>query len=263
MIEDVAPLAIPVLFIAFIIAEVIRPARKLPKVSWWQLKGVLFFVMTGVIASVLPFAWQGFVDKHALLHLSRFGTVGGAAAGYVLFQLATYWWHRLQHTSSFLWRWSHQIHHSAERVDIYGVGLFHPFDVAAFTALGSIVYSLLLGLSPAAVALANVYGLFASFLQHANIRTPRWLGYIIQRPEAHGIHHQRGVHGYNYADLPLWDMVFGTFRNPAIWREQAGFYEGGSKRIGAMLIGRDISTPESNPMSSRPEAYREPARAAA
>ena len=111
--------------------------------------------------------------------------------------------------------------------------------------------------------LAGLYGIFAAFLQHANIRTPRWLGYIIQRPEAHGIHHQRGVHGYNYADLPLWDMVFGTFRNPAIWREQAGFYEGGSKRIGAMLIGRDISTPESNPMSSRPEAYREPARAAA
>jgi len=30
-----------------------------------------------------------------------------------------------------------------------------------------------------------------------------------------------------------------------------------------MLIGRDICTPESNPMSSRPPAYREPERAAA
>jgi sterol desaturase/sphingolipid hydroxylase (fatty acid hydroxylase superfamily) len=50
--------------------------------------------------------------------------------------------------------------------------------------------------------------------QHANLRTPRWLGYIIQRPESHGIHHERGLHAFNYADLPLWDMVFGTFRNP-------------------------------------------------
>src|SRR6185503_21164596 len=122
--------------------------------------------------------------------------------------------------------------------------------------VSSLVYALVLGLSPDAVVLANVGGLFASFLQHANIHTPRWVGYIIQRPEAHGVHHQRGVHGYNYADLPIWDIVFGTFRNPAVWREQAGFYDGGSKRIAAMLLGRDIATPESNPMSSRP-AYVE------
>ena len=98
--EDIAPLAIPVLFVTFIIAEVVRPARKLPKVSWWQLKGVLFFVMTGVIASILPFAWAGFVDKHALLHLSGLGSLAGAAVGYVVFQFFSYWWHRLQHATS-------------------------------------------------------------------------------------------------------------------------------------------------------------------
>jgi sterol desaturase/sphingolipid hydroxylase (fatty acid hydroxylase superfamily) len=262
-IEDIAPLAIPVLFITFIVWELIRPARKLPKVSWWRLQGVLFFLLTGVIGGVLPFALDGFVKKHSLLHLSGLGTLGGAAVGYVLFQFVVYWWHRLQHTSPFLWRWSHQMHHSAERVDIFGVGLFHPFDAAAMTAITLAVFSLVLGLSPAATALAGTYGMFASFLQHANIRTPRWLGYLIQRPEAHGVHHQRGVHGYNYADLPIWDIVFGTFRNPAVWNEQGGFYDGASKRIGAMLLGRDISTPESNPMSAHPALAAQPERAAA
>jgi len=195
--------------------------------------------------------------------LASWATEVGIPVAVLASTFVSYWLHRLFHRVSFLWRAAHQMHHSAERVDIWGVLLFHPFDIAAFAALSSIVYSLVLGLAPSAVALAGLYGIFAAFLQHANIRTPRWLGTIIQRPEAHGIHHQRGVHGYNYADLPLWDMVFGTFRNPAVWREQAGFYEGGSKRIGAMLIGRDISTPESNPMSSRPPAYREPERAAA
>jgi sterol desaturase/sphingolipid hydroxylase (fatty acid hydroxylase superfamily) len=261
--ENIVPVAIIGFFLAFIALEALRPARRdLPKVAWWKVKGILFFVMTAVISSVLPFVWGDLVTKHALLNLSGLGTIAGAAVGYVAFQLAGYWWHRFQHTSSFVWRWSHQMHHSAERVDIWGVLLFHPFDIVAFAALSSTVYSLLLGLSPGAVALANLYGIFASFLQHANIRTPRWLGLIIQRPEAHGIHHQRGVHGYNYADLPLWDIVFGTFRNPAVWREQAGFYDGGSKRIGAMLLGRDISTPESNPMSARPTCV-EPERAAA
>ena len=54
------------------------------------------------------------------------------------------------------------------------------------------------------------------------------------------MHHGRGVHRYNYSDLPLWDMVFGTFRNPGA-REtpvSAGFYRGGSARLAAMLAFR-------------------------
>jgi sterol desaturase/sphingolipid hydroxylase (fatty acid hydroxylase superfamily) len=261
--EAIAPLLIVGSFLAFVAYEAIRPARRdLPKVTWWRTKGLIFWVLTALIATWLPFVWANFVTKHALLDLSGLGMVGGAAVGYVVFQLGVYWWHRLEHTSPFIWRWLHQIHHSAERVDIWGAMLNHPFDVASFAVLAGLVYSLGLGLSPDAVALAGVYGVFASFLQHANIRTPRWLGYFIQRPEAHGIHHQRGVHGYNYADFPLWDIVFGTFRNPAVWRDRGGFYDGASKRVWDMLLGHDISTPESNPMSWRP-AHVEPEHAAA
>ena len=183
--DDIAPLFIIGFFVAFIIYEAVRPARRdLPKVTWWKLKGIVFFVSTAVISSVLPFVWAGFVKNHSLLNLSGLGTLAGAAVGYFVFQFFNYWWHRLQHTSSFIWRWSHQMHHSAERVDIFGVALFHPFDVVAFTVLSTSVFSLLLGLAPGAAALAGIYGLFAAFFQHANIRTPRWLGYLIQRPEA-------------------------------------------------------------------------------
>jgi len=79
--------------------------------------------------------------------------------------------------------------------------------------------------------------------QHANIRTPRWLGLFVQRPESHAVHHQRGLHACNYSDLPLWDMLFGTYCNPAVWAGQAGLHDGASNRIGEMLIGRDVSTP--------------------
>ena len=47
-------------------------------------------------------------------------------------------------------------------------------------------------------------------------RTPRWLGYVIQRPEAHGLHHELGEHRRNYSDFPLWDMLTGTFVNPEV-----------------------------------------------
>ncbi len=82
-----------------------------------------------------------------------------------------------------------------------------------------------------------------SLFQHANLRTPGWLGWIVQRPEGHGLHHERGVHAYNYGDLAIWDVVFGTFRNPRTWSGEAGFYDGASSRLGEMLVGRlvDVS----------------------
>ena len=82
---------------------------------------------------------------------------------------------------------------------------------------------------------------FNAMFQHANIRTPKWLGYIIQRPESHGVHHARGVHRYNYSDLPLWDIVFGTFRNPDAFEGECGLTPGASARLGAMLLGQDVS----------------------
>lgn len=33
-------------------------------------------------------------------------------------------------------------------------------------------------------------------------------------PEIHCVHHQEGLHSYNFSGLPVWDMLFGTFRNP-------------------------------------------------
>src|SRR5688572_6224681 len=99
-------------------------------------------------------------------------------------------------------------------------------------------------LDPAAGAAASAVLTFCAVLQHADIRTPRWLGYLVQRPESHAIHHARGVHAHNYADLPLWDIVFGTFRNPrAGSRPEQGFYDGASARLRDMLLFRDVSHP--------------------
>ena len=54
----------------------------------------------------------------------------------------------------------------------------------------------------------------------------------------------KGVHRYNYSDLPLWDIIFGTFRNPEGFQAEHGFYQGGSERIPEMLAFRDVSTPK-------------------
>jgi sterol desaturase/sphingolipid hydroxylase (fatty acid hydroxylase superfamily) len=77
--------------------------------------------------------------------------------------------------------------------------------------------------------------------QHFNVRTPVWLGYLIQRPESHSIHYYRGFHAHNYSDLPLWDLLWGTFRNSREFKVDVGFEKAESRQIGAMLCGRDVN----------------------
>ena len=89
--------------------------------------------------------------------------------------------------------------------------------------------------------LVSVLATFCSMFQHANIPTPRWLGFFVTRPESHSAHHERGVHGRNYGDIPIFDMIFGTFHNPRTFDGEVGFYEGGSKRVGDMLLGRLVA----------------------
>lgn len=74
-----------------------------------------------------------------------------------------------------------------------------------------------------AAALAGLANFGLAPFQHGQVATPRWLGYRVQRPEAHCLHHQRDVHARNIGDLWLWDLLFGTFAKPATLDVRVGF----------------------------------------
>lgn len=198
---------------------------------------VAFIPMVVAIAAGTPYVMASVIGDAHILSGNRLGIAGGAIVGIVVSELVVYWAHRLHHTVPILWRWIHQLHHSAERVDVLGAAYFHPLEILE----GTIAVQRRLGVPPEAAFLAGSWQAFNGVFQHANIKTPTWLGYIIQRPESHAIHHERGVHDFNYANLPLWDVVFGTFRNPVAWKGDAGFYAGASKHTLLMLSGHDIS----------------------
>ena len=240
--EILAPL-IPLTFVACLVLERVVPARPQPKVRFWVLKGFLFFVMMGAINAVLPAAVAGAVAGRSPLHLASLGTAGGAVVALLVAELAAYGIHRVMHRVPWLWRWTHQMHHSAERVDVAGAVVFHPFDVALQILVTTSAVGLL-GVTADAAAVAGFASFLCAMFQHMNVRTPRWIGWVVQRPEAHSVHHARGVHAYNYGNIALWDLVFGTYRNPATATEPAGFYDGASARVGAMLLGQDVSVPE-------------------
>lgn len=229
------------LFAGFAALDLIAPARTFPKLSAWKLKGAASLVLYYLISTRAPFLWDGFLAEHTLIDASGLPLWVQAPIALLAYELGVYAWHRTMHGSDFLWRWFHQTHHSAERVDIWGALYFHPLDMLGFTFVGSLMLVFVLGLSPEAVLIAFSIATFCALFQHSNLKTPQWLGYFVSRPENHSLHHQRGVHRYNYGDIPIWDMLFGTFRNPKTWDGQAGFHDGASNRLGALLLGRDIS----------------------
>jgi len=242
--EAILTVLMPLLFVAMLVLERAFPGRKLPAVRRWLLKGIVLFVLYGALGAALPALAAILVGKHAPLDLRGAGTLLGGAIGFLAADVILYGVHRTLHNVPLLWRWTHQMHHSAERLDVAGSNYFHPLDVLVFAGTSTLVVTLL-GLSPAAAALAGFLGFFVGTFQHMNVRTPRWLGYVIQRPEAHAVHHARGVHAYNYGNFMLWDILLGTFRNPASFAEDevAGFWDGASARWPAMLIGRDVGQP--------------------
>ena len=232
------------LFAAFgllMLWEASRPARKLPDVPGWKARTALSFAAYFMLSSYLPLVWDEHLATFQLFDLSGLGTVGGALAGLLIYEAAVYVWHRAMHASDRLWRTFHQIHHSAERIDAWGAFWFSRADMVGWTLLVSLSLVLLVGITPAAATIVLVTVTLLAVLQHANVRTPRWLGYLVQRPEAHRLHHGRGIHGYNYSDLPVIDMIFGTWRNPTDFDAPTGFWHGASQRVTDMLLARDIA----------------------
>ncbi|MEM7575641.1 MAG: sterol desaturase family protein [Bacteroidota bacterium] len=221
--------------------EALLPARSLPRVPNWKLKGMLSFITFFYLSSYLPIFIDPLLSPYQLIDLSAQGALVGGILGVLLYELGVYLWHRSMHQSDFLWRSFHQMHHSAERLDTWGAFWFSPLDMIGFTLLGSICFALLMGLSAPAITVVLLTTNFMAVFQHANIKTPQWVGYFVQRPEAHAIHHAKGIHRHNYSDLPIFDILFGTFRNPKQYVKETGFYQGASAKVVDMLRFKDIN----------------------
>jgi len=229
------------MYLLLILWEALFPSRKLPHIPYWRVKGITSFFFFFYLSSYLPLFYATWLPASPLLDLSTINIWAAAASGILLYEFGIYVWHKFIHSNNWWWRVFHQMHHSAERLDTYGAFYFSPFDMMAFTFLGTVCFSFIMGIPAQSITIILLVTNFFSIFQHANIKTPGWIGYIIQRPESHAVHHAKGIHAYNYSDLPLFDILFGTFKNPKGYEHETGFYEGASARLGDMLLFRDIS----------------------
>jgi sterol desaturase/sphingolipid hydroxylase (fatty acid hydroxylase superfamily) len=209
-------------------AEIWRPAREFPVCRGWLWIGIgvmaVFISLAQLWSLVVPGNW---LRTHRLLNGEQWGVVGGIAVWFVSNTFVMYWYHRCQHRVSILWRMVHQLHHGVVRVDIPSALIAHPLDVIVSTTLSILVTAFVLGLDPRAVVVTGVLQFFMTLFPHWNVRTPKWVGYFVQRPEEHILHHQRGVHSGNFSDWPFWDKVFGTYRLPVDGAVQVSFERSG------------------------------------
>ncbi len=221
-------------------AERVRPATKLPNVQGWRMRSILFVGAEILVVAITVAAWILFVDVDPLLAMDRASLTVQVGVNYLLSTFVFYWWHRVRHDSDFLWRATHQLHHSPSRIETITAFYKHPFEVSLDTVLNLFLSFVLLGVSVEAFLAHTACVACSQFFVHMNVATPRWIGLFIQRPEMHRIHHEIGVHKSNYADLPLWDMLFGTYRNPNNVKIDCGFEPGHEARVLDMLTCKDI-----------------------
>jgi sterol desaturase/sphingolipid hydroxylase (fatty acid hydroxylase superfamily) len=242
--------------IVMLVWERAQPGRRWPEIHGWWARAALIngFQIGSVLLGGLT--WERWLKGPSLLELSRFGLGPQIALGYAVQVVWLYWSHRLRHQIPLLWRTLHQLHHSPQRIEVLTAFYKHPIEIVAEAVFGSTVLYAILGVSPRAGFIIATIGGAANLFYHWNVATPHWLGYLIQRPESHCVHHQEGVHAYNYCELPLVDMLFGTFQNPERFDGACGLGEMREARFLDILRGRDVT-------ASNVEDHRSRARAEA
>lgn len=220
--------------------EVIAPASRADCDKRWRIYAGALNAANLIAVVSAGFLFERWIAGRSLLNLGeRLDPVAGSVVTFLTASLVAYGSHRAAHASDRLWRWIHQLHHSPTRIEALTAFYIHPFDALMATLLNAVVAYVLLGVGPISAGLGLLYVTLFNLVAHADMRTPWWLGFIVQRPEMHRVHHQRGVHANNYG-LPLWDLVFGTWRNPHSGTVECGFPDDKERLIGQMLMLKDV-----------------------
>lgn len=225
--------------VVFLILERVWPGRQLPVARGWYWRAIFVnFAQLG-ITLVTARLWTQLFDV-SVFNVSAWNIpIVEGFAGWFAGTFFFYWWHVLRHKKR-LWLVFHQIHHSPSRIEIATSFYKHPIEILSDALLSALILYPLLGCSMMGAFWYNFFAATGEYFYHANIRTPRWLRYLIQTPDLHSIHHQYDVHQYNFSDVPIWDRLFGTYKDTIEFASRCGFPTGAERRLAAMLVFKDV-----------------------
>lgn len=236
---------------ACFIIEWVRPGWKQPIRREWTYRVLFLAAFELCVVLAIGTAVRDWWRLPSFFDWSTFHPAVGGALAYLAASFAFYWWHRARHECESLWRVFHQLHHSPGRLETLTAFYKHPLEAAANSLLSAVLVYLLFGLDLAGASFYTGLTVAAQLLVHLNTTTPQGMGYFFQRPEVHRVHHQPGTEHLNYSDLPLWDILFGTFHNPANFSGVCGFTARREAQLGDMLQFHDVHRKSENAPARR------------
>ena len=133
-------------------------------------------------------------------------------ATFALGDFLAYWIHRVLHRDA-MWP-LHAIHHAARDLTPMTAARGHPVDDFLVNLPGPVV-ALLLGAPDHVVLWVQTAVFVHSAVSHSSLPFPLWLERgLLAGPRLHRVHHglRREDHDHNFAILPVWDLLFGTYR---------------------------------------------------
>ena len=133
----------------------------------------------------------------------------------IIIDIFLYWWHRLNHEVSFLWRF-HHVHHLDETLDISSGVRFHFGEVILSALIRSIII-ITFNITLVNLLLIEAIILLSSIFHHSNINLPSKLEKILSNfivtPSIHWVHHHKrqSETDANYSTIfSWWDKIFNS-----------------------------------------------------
>jgi sterol desaturase/sphingolipid hydroxylase (fatty acid hydroxylase superfamily) len=159
------------------------------------------------------------VERHnfGLLKIIKLPRQLELVSAVVLLDYTLYVWHVLTHKIPFLWRF-HLVHHTDLDLDASTAIRFH-FGELIISVAWRAAQIVVIGVSPAALKIWQVFLFPSVFFHHSNIELPaefeKNLSRFITTPRLHGIHHSAVLSetDSNWSSgLTVWDWLHGTLK---------------------------------------------------
>jgi len=202
---------------------------------------IVFFIANYFFATFQVFCVQWLNDNQiGLMHLVQLPFWAKLIIGVALFDMTTYWFHRMAHKIPLLWR-LHRVHHSDTTMDSSTFFRGHPLEILVF-GNAAIIAVAIFGMDMLSFGFYLLLFIPFAFLEHTNLSFPKWLdktvGLIFVTPNFHKMHHEQDQHytDSNFSDIfIIWDRLFGTFTYKPVREVKYGLAEFEDKKKQSFL----------------------------
>jgi sterol desaturase/sphingolipid hydroxylase (fatty acid hydroxylase superfamily) len=223
ILKSAEPYVVAIAFVAMYIAEHVVPERKNLSDYKHDATNIFFGIINLSVAVVGGIYLQQLLTytgskNIGLLYLLPNVSWLRIVAGFMLFDIFMYWWHRANHKVRFLWKF-HRFHHKDQKLNTTSAIRFHVVEITLSYVVRFCVFPII-GLTVHVIILYAIVLFPVIVFHHSNIaiagKVDRVLRKLFVTPGMHRIHHSKIVTetNSNYGSVfPYWDNLFRSYKS--------------------------------------------------